>query len=574
MFLINLFLFNFIFNNFLIQRLFANNNELAVINLNNIQNDLSRISFPVNFTINYYFISFIISILSTLLLFFLIPKKIQLENPVLIIKEYFKILLGYSAVFFGAIYLLRIYSLSRGFILFGLIIYSFLLYLLVWFLRLEIYKNSKFKFVIPSVTLIFLLSFYFFSRQDIEEIVSVDSVTSTTTTTVVSVGVLDSDCKKWLGSNNFSGCISGIQLVASDYIAESLNNIVLNGDDIYLLDVKGVIYKNKKEEIFLDISAKVINRLTAEVSGEQGLFGLAFHPSENYILVTYSNLENNLTVEKFFLDENNSVKNDLSEIILKIPNSICCHWSGNIFWSNYFEDFVLSVGDMEDNRVPFFNSEPLDTTSPRGKVILLNKEVSNPDLLALDKDYLPKKNIIAYGLRNPWKTSEYKNYLFVPDVGTYLEEELNVLDLNVISSSKEPFLLGWPYFEASITNEIAFNEIYLHKDGEAKAINNYVLENSISPNVYYTHQAPENFRAALIGGDVLDDTSSKYHEQYFFADYLSGELFAYDFKKDKLFILPLGELGSFITSVSIHPNKKDTVLLSTGSGSLLELKLP
>ena len=146
--------------------------------------------------------------------------------------------------------------------------------------------------------------------------------------------------------------------------------------------------------------------------------------------------------------------------------------------------------------------------------------------------------------------------------------------MNVISSSKEPFLLGWPYFEASITNEIAFNEIYLHKDGEAKAINNYVLENSISPNVYYTHQAPENFRAALIGGDVLDDTSSKYHEQYFFADYLSGELFAYDFKTDKLFILPLGELGSFITSVSIHPNKKDTVLLSTGSGSLLELKLP
>ena len=96
----------------------------------------------------------------------------------------------------------------------------------------------------------------------------------------------------------------------------------------------------------------------------------------------------------------------------------------------------------------------------------MNKEVSNS--LALDKDYLPK-NIIAYGLRNPWKTSEYKNYLYV---GTYLEEELNVLDLNLISRSKEPFLLGWPYFEASITNEIAFNEIYLHKDGEAKAINN------------------------------------------------------------------------------------------------------
>ena len=77
-------------------------------------------------------------------------------------------------------------------------------------------------------------------------------------------------------------------------------------------------------------------------------------------------MENNLTVEKYYLDDNNYVINDISEIILKIPNSICCHWSGNIFWSNYFEDFMLSIGDMGDNRVPFFNSEPIDTTSPRG----------------------------------------------------------------------------------------------------------------------------------------------------------------------------------------------------------------
>ena len=475
MFLINLFFFNLIFNNFLIKRLFIGNNEAAIINLNNLQNDLSRISFPVNFTLNYYFVSFTITLFSTLLLFFLIPKKLELDNPVLIIKEYFKILLGYSAVFFGAIYLLRIYSLSRGIILLGLVVYSFTLYLFVWFLRLEIYRNSKSKFVISIVSLVLLTSFYFFSSQDNDEIVSVDSVTSTTTTTLVSLGVLESGCKEWLGSENFSGCISGIQLVANNSISESLHNIVVNDTDVYLLDVKGVIYKNNKEEIFLDISTKVINRLTAEISGEQGLFGLAFHPNENYFLVTYSNLENNLTVEKYYLDDNNYVINDISEIILKIPNSICCHWSGNIFWSNYFEDFMLSIGDMGDNRVPFFNSEPIDTTSPRGKVILLNKEVTNPELLTLDKNNLPKKNIIAYGLRNPWKTSEYKNYLFIPDVGTILEEELNVLNLDKLSSTKKPFLLGWPYFEGSINNEIKYNQIFLHRDGKAQTINKLCL---------------------------------------------------------------------------------------------------
>ena len=56
---------------------------------------------------------------------------------------------------------------------------------------------------------------------------------------------------------------------------------------------------------------------------------------------------------------------------------------------------------------------------------------------------------MAYGLRNPWKIVEYKNYLFISDVG-HIEEELNVLDLREFKTNKIPYLLGWPHFEASI----------------------------------------------------------------------------------------------------------------------------
>ena len=68
---------------------------------------------------------------------------------------------------------------------------------------------------------------------------------------------------------------------------------------------------------------------------------------------------------------------------------------------------------MESNRVPLYNSEPLDTTSMRGKVVLLNTEVSNPEQLSLNLDSEVYKNLLAYGLRNPWKTYEYKNLLFI-----------------------------------------------------------------------------------------------------------------------------------------------------------------
>ena len=77
---------------------------------------------------------------------------------------------------------------------------------------------------------------------------------------------------------------------------------------------------------------------------------------------------------------------DTSKIVLRIPNSINAHYSGSIIWSNYFNDFLLSVGDMEGIEAPYANSEPLSTSSPRGKILFLNKNISNPDLLAESKN--------------------------------------------------------------------------------------------------------------------------------------------------------------------------------------------
>ena len=45
---------------------------------------------------------------------------------------------------------------------------------------------------------------------------------------------------------------------------------------------------------------------------------------------------------------------------------------------------LLGVGDMQ-NKNGFLHSDPLDTTSPRGKILFLNNLSSNPDLLAVGK---------------------------------------------------------------------------------------------------------------------------------------------------------------------------------------------
>ena len=577
MFTLNLFLYNFFFHSFFIQRLFDRDVNISFNNLGNIQNDLIKIGLPFSFTLNFYFVAIVISIFSTVLIYISIPKTIKIDTPLIFFKELLKILINYSAVLFGVLYFFRLFNFNRGLIIFGLLVYVVSSYLLIWLLRLEKYKNISFKYIVPTLVFTVLIFSVFFSFQNSNETISITA--TTTTSTLFSPGVVDSQCSPWLGSSNFKECRSGIEKVNSTRFSESLNNIIVFKNDIYLLDVFGVIYKNSPSNIYLDISEKILNRLDPdiyglEISGEQGLFSLAFHPTDNSLLVSYSNLENSLVVEKYFINQDKSIQYETSEILLKVPNSQGLHFSGNLIWSNYFQDFILSIGDMEGNSRPFEYSEPIATTSLKGKIILLNTDVSNPEQLSVNRNTEVYKNIIAYGLRNPWKTYEYKNYLFVPDIGLSTEEELNILNLEEISNTQKPFLLGWPHYEGTIDNEIKFNEIYLYQNGIAKNINSFVKENSIFPKVYYTHQAPENFRAAIIGGGVIENKESKYYEHYFFADYLSNELFAYDFNKDELFIFPLGNVNSFITSVEIHPTKVDTVLFTTGTGNLIEIKLP
>ena len=81
-------------------------------------------------------------------------------------------------------------------------------------------------------------------------------------------------------------------------------------------------------------------------------------------------------------------------------------------------------------------------------------------------------------------------------------------------------------------------------------------------------------RAALIGGDVVSDSNGKYYEHYIFADYLSKELFVYDFKNDELFQFPLPlEFDSYITALIVHPEDPNKTLVTTGQGDLIEITI-
>lgn len=585
--LIIIFLINLIFNNFLINILINRNEEIGYVGLSSIRDDFQNVGFPIEFQINSLFVSFFTSILLTALIYIFIVRKFRLDD---ILQTTYVALIKIPLIYIGnltfSLYLLRIYNLSRGVLIFSILIYSIIGFIGVLITSDEVFPKffnpSYYRIYVLSLTLVFgVVAFINIRSSDETSSISVENSKVLSDIPELSEGqTLDGSgaCFPWSGSDNYEQCIEGASITVVKTFPDRLTNVVSFESEIYVLQNDGIAYLvNDEIKVFLDISDKVG---AFEEFFESGFFSLAFHPSREYLVVGYSDKENNLVFEEYQLSQTGEVYYENSKILLSIPNSHCCHYSGNVIWSDFFKDFIVSVGDMETNgysqkvNVPLLNSEPIDTTSPRGKILLLNKNISKPKMLSVSSLYKPREDILGYGLRNPWKTYEYKNYLFIPDIGFSSQEELNIVDLNEFDQSKEPFLFGWPHFEGVIDNNVTFNEIFLHEEKIAMNPNQFIRENTVFPKVYYDHKAPANFRAALIGGGIISDAESKYFENYIFADYISTELFSYDFKNDRLTIIPLPPVNGYITSLATNPNEKNSLFFTTGSGYLFKVILP
>ena len=577
-----LIILNLVWNTLFFRNLFRRDPEIIQNGLLNILSDIEKIRIPID-SISLFFIPILISIVVSIFTYNLIFKKLNLDDLINIFNTFLKLFIVNIGTLFFILYFFRLFNISRAYLLLNIFIYPFIFIFLLMFLKTFNKNFSKKPIFIVFLILILLLSlifvFFLINRLDSDTSSSEledDTPTLTTTTVAFIEGeAIDGEfnCYDWRGSDNLNKCISGIELTNLLKFESRLTNIINFNDESYILTNDGLVYKysNGDSTLYLDISEKVG---VFEEFFESGFFSIAFHPNDNFFLISYSDKINNLVIEKYQIKNSKPIL-DSSELLMTVPNSQCCHYSGSIIWSDYFEDFIISIGDMEDNSVPLLNSEPFDTTSLRGKVILLETFISNPKLISSTNTYKPRKNLLAYGLRNPWKTYEYEGILFVPDVGFKLQEELNIVSLDDFSTTKEPYLFGWPHFEGTINNEVEFNEVLLWEGNTGYKINSYIEKESIKPVVYYDHQSEDYFRAAIIGGEVISNPSSNYFGNYIFADYISKEIFSYDYKNNLLTQIPLPDsFQSYITSIAINPTKVNSIFITTGDGRLVEAILP
>jgi glucose/arabinose dehydrogenase len=254
---------------------------------------------------------------------------------------------------------------------------------------------------------------------------------------------------------------------------------------------------------FLNITARV-----NDLDREQGLLGLAFHPSyeqNGYFYVNYIDAGGDTVISRFHAQGNAADPNS-ETIFLKIQQPYTNHNGGALAFGpdGYL---YLGLGDGGGSGDPFGNAQ--NTNHLLGKILRIDVDHGEPYSIPADNPF--GNEVWAYGLRNPWRISfdRMSGDLWIGDVGEYQWEEINYLP----ADSAGGVNFGWSIMEGShgydgppqLSLRWPVAE-YHHKDGCA-VTGGYVYRGSMPEwNGIYLYG---DYCTGFIWGTIVSNTSSQ-----------------------------------------------------------------
>lgn len=252
-------------------------------------------------------------------------------------------------------------------------------------------------------------------------------------------------------------------------------------------------------QVFLDISDRLVS------GGEQGLLGLAFHPSyedNGRLFVNYTDRNGDTVVSEFHAADD-SADPESERVLLQIDQPFDNHNGGHLAFGpdGYL---YIATGDGGSGGDPENNGQSLDTLL--GKLLRIDVDARDegPYGIPQDNPFVEddeaRPEIWAYGLRNPWRFSfDRKNDdLWIGDVGQGEFEEVN----REPAGSSGGRNYGWrPMEGASCYEDDCDPERY------------------VAPVMTYSH----DFGCSITGGYVYrGDRYENLRGAYITADYCSG----------------------------------------------------
>ena len=328
--------------------------------------------------------------------------------------------------------------------------------------------------------------------------------------------------------------ISFDRMVHLTYSNDETNRLFLvlqSGQILVFANDKNV----SKTELFLDITDRVNDR-----QQEEGLLGFAFDPKfkhNGYFYTYYTNYSvqeprRRSIISRFSIStENPNRANPNSEkIILEFTQPEPNHNGGHIIFGE--DDYLyIGVGDGGGSGDPDGNSQ--NTYNFLGSILRI--DVSTMDIkgaysipsdnpFVKNADEKVKKEIWAYGLRNPWRFNfdDATGKLFVGDVGQFLYEEINLI--------KPGYNYGWNLMEA--------NHCFRSEKCEQEGLESPIFEYDRSKG------------CSIIGGHVYRGNSIEFlYGSYVFGDFCSGKIWSIRYDNEKVTdFTEIKNLGSPITA--------------------------
>ncbi len=207
------------------------------------------------------------------------------------------------------------------------------------------------------------------------------------------------------------------------------------GDDrLFIVQQRGIIKilnanGTTNSAAFLDITS-----LVSSSGNERGLLGLAFHPNyttNGYFYVNYTRLSDGATrVSRFSVnpaDPNDALEN--SEVnLLTISQPYSNHNGGQI---RFGPDGYLYIGMGDGGSADDPSGNGQNTTVLLGKMLRIDVDNGSPYGIPSTNPFATsntnKKEIWAYGMRNPWRFNfdRCTNDLWIGDVGQDYYEEVD-----------------------------------------------------------------------------------------------------------------------------------------------------
>lgn len=281
-----------------------------------------------------------------------------------------------------------------------------------------------------------------------------------------------------------------------------------NDDRTFVVELGGRVVAAEADQDEHTVILDIVDQTITE--GEHGLLGAAFHPTEDYLYVHFSDEAGRSVIAEFEIDPETAVADVASQRqVLVVDQPYNNHNGGELaFGPDGFVYLGLGDGGLADDP----DRSALDLSSRLGKILRFDPR---PDAAADSPFSVPEDNpfvdtddadptVWSYGLRNPWRFSfdQTTGDLWIADVGQDQFEEINV-------ATEAGMSFGWSAFE-----------------GRARF--NIDQPSAGHTDPYLTYERTEG-NCSISGGAVYRGESEPGLDGwYLYGDYCSGLIWGFD----------------------------------------------